>query len=63
MGVIKRLLDIVYETLEGFNEFQLMGLDQQAVWAMSITSQVIAGTESNIEQEISRIARERGLLK
>lgn len=59
---MKRLIDMVYETLNELKGFQLMGMDQQAAWAMSITSQVIAGPEGDINEQVLKIAKENGLL-
>ena len=56
MSVIKRVIDIVYDILhEEFSHFRQMGLDQQALTAMSITSQVMANNNQNIEKQIKTL--------
>jgi hypothetical protein len=63
MGAMKRLLEAVYETLQETEKFRVLGMDQQYHAALAITSDVIArGPEKNgFEEQIHRIARERGL--
>ncbi len=55
MSVIKRVIDIVYDILHEFSHFRQMGLDQQALTAMSITSQVMANDNRNIENQVKTL--------
>lgn len=63
MGAMKRLLEAVFETLQETEGFRLLGMDQQYHAAIAVASDVIArGPEKNgLEQQVLRIARERGL--
>jgi len=63
MGGMKRLLEAVYETLQETEGFRMLSMDQQYSAALAVTSDVIArGPEKNgFEQQILRIARERGM--
>jgi len=63
MGAMKRLLEAVYETLQETEGFRVLGMDQQYHAAIAVASDVIArGPEKDgFEQQILRIARERGM--
>ncbi len=64
MGAMKRLLEAVCEILQEKNEeFRLLGMDQQWDTSMMVASDVIAqGPKKHaLEQQVLRIARERGL--
>ena len=64
MGAMKRLLEAVCEILqEKSEEFRLLGMDQQFHSGMAVASDVIAqGPQKHeLEQQVLRIARERGL--
>ena len=63
MGTMKRLLEAVFETLQETEGFRLLGMDQQYSAAVAVASDVIAqgAKKHNLEQQVLRIARERGL--
>jgi len=59
MGVMKRLLEAVYETLQETEGFRLLGMDQQHLKSMAVASEVIArGASGNLEDQILSIASE-----
>jgi len=64
MGAMKRLLEAVCEILqEKSEEFCLMGMDEQWDYSKMVASDVIAQgpKKYELEQQVLRIARERGL--
>jgi len=65
MGAMKRLLEAVGEILQDadFEGFHLLGMDQQYHMALAVASDVIAqGPQKyELEQQVLRIARERGM--